>query len=91
MPAHILSLNTLPYYNTGNGNYIAIRVVNPAGKPVDYEIFFKVTKVSRRLLRLYVSSASVCDVTYQSQQPALRKIGFFIIAYSAKSEKSIIA
>ncbi|WP_369600456.1 hypothetical protein AAIA72_11460 [Hahella sp. SMD15-11] len=53
---------------TGYENWLTIEVLGPAGEPQEYEVYFRVTKQSRSLLRIYVESAYVRDKGYGDQK-----------------------
>ena len=79
-------------YHTGHGNFFTIELVSEDGTSQEYEIYFKVSRASRKgWLNLYVESAYARDSGYQTSQPKKRKIGLQVIAYNITHGKVIRA
>lgn len=57
-------------YFTGRENWMTIEVLTQDGDYQDYEIFFTITKQSKRYLRLYVESAYVRTVDGEVNKPS---------------------
>ncbi|OQX01463.1 MAG: hypothetical protein BWK73_45985 [Thiothrix lacustris] len=79
-------------YHTHHGTFFTIEAVNPEGVAQEYEVYFKLSRSSRKgWLTLYVQSAYVRDVAHGTAQPKQRKIGFQVIAYNIAVGKIIKA
>lgn len=89
LPAIAQSINQNPCYNTGKGNFFTLKMVGVSGREEEYEVYFKVSRERKGLLRLYVESAYTRDANYDSSQPAKRKINFFVIAHNIQANKPI--
>lgn len=77
-------------FNTGKGNFFTIELIDEAtGRTQEYEVYFKVTRVRKGLLRLFVQSAYIRDQEHNTAQPKKKKIGFFIIANNIQKNKPI--
>jgi hypothetical protein len=76
-------------YNTGKGNFFLIDLVESDGSISEYEVYFKVTRAGKGVLRLYVESAYIRDAEHGSAQPKKKKIRFFVIAYNVQKKKPI--
>lgn len=77
-------------FNTGKGNFFTIELVNEeTGNTEDYEIYFKVSRVKKGWLRLYIESAYVRDREHGTDQPEKKKINFFVIANNVQNNKPI--
>jgi len=87
LPDHIKNMPSFPCYHTGKGNFFTVRTETSSGQEVELEIYFNVSRETKRKLRLYIASAYVRDDTYKSQRPPENKIGFFTIAYRTKIKK----
>ena len=92
LPGIIQGLGERACYHTHHGTFFTIEVVNPAGVVQDYEVYFSLSRSSRKgWLTLYVQSAYVRDQNYGTAQPKRRKIGFQVIAYNILTGKEIKA
>lgn len=49
-------------FYTGYNNWLTIELFDKEGNPQAYEIFFTVTKQSKKMLRIFVESAYIRDV-----------------------------
>ena len=54
---------------TGHENWLTVEILDPAGKRLEYEVFFSLTKQSNRMLRIYVESAYVRDPANPGNRP----------------------
>jgi hypothetical protein len=61
------------------------------GQKVEYNIFFKVKKVAKGQLELFVESAFVRDLSYNSTRPNGKPVGFWAILYNTLHGKKIRA
>ena len=83
LPAIVRQLGERVCYHTHHGTFFTIEIVNSDGVAQDYEIYFKLSRSSRKgWLNLYVQSAYIRDPAYGTAQPKRRKIGFQVIAYN---------
>jgi len=60
---------------TGRRNWLTVEVLDAAGKPQEYEIFFRIFRQSSRVLRIFVDSAYVRDPhrSYKQPTPPMRR------------------
>lgn len=72
-------------FHTGKGNFFTIELSDQQ----EYEIYFKVSKSGKGLLRLFIESAYVRDKEHSSSRPKKKKISFFVIAYHVQSNQPI--
>ena len=73
--------------HTGHGNFFTIELLDEAGKTVDYDIFFTVSRSSKTgRLNLFVQSAFVRD---RDKLPRGKPIRFEIILYNVLTGKGI--
>lgn len=92
LPDIVQQLGERICYHTHHGTFFTVEIVSPDGVAQDYEVYFKLSRSSRRgWLTLYVQSAYVRDSNYRSTQPKRRKIGFQVIAYNLTTGKTIKA
>lgn len=89
LPDIAKSVDSMPCFNTGKGNFFVIKLTDYKGETNDYEVYFKVSKAGKGRLRLYVQSAYIRDSEHQSSQPKKKKIGFFIISHNTQTGKPI--
>ena len=61
------------------------------GGDENYEVYFRVSKDNRGLLRLFVQTAYVRDGKRGSAQSKRKKINFFVIAHNTRIGKKIKA
>jgi len=76
-------------YNTEKGNFFLIELVDADGQEKEYEIYFKVTRSGKGLLRLFIQSAYIRDAEHDGSQPAKKKINFYVIAYKVQIKQEI--
>ena len=92
LPTIVRQLGERVCYHTHHGTFFTIEVVNPDGVAQDYEVYFKLSRSSRKgWLTLYVQSAYLRDQEHGTAQPKRRKIGFQVIAYNIMTGKEIKA
>jgi len=91
LPGIIRSLGERACWHTHHGNFFTIEVTTKDGEKVEYEVYFDITRSSRKgeWLNLVIESAYVRTDNYKSAQPRKRKIGLHVIAYNKRSGKSI--
>jgi hypothetical protein len=66
-------------------------MVSHDGKKVEYDIFFDVTRATRKggWLNLVVQSAYIRDDRHQASRPKARKISLRVIAYKRMMKQDI--
>jgi len=90
LPGIVRSLGERQCWHTSKGNYFTIDLLESSGETNDYEVYFKVSRASRRgWLNIQIQSAYVRDEQYQTSQPKKRKIGFNVIARNTQRGKII--
>jgi hypothetical protein len=90
LPEIIRGLGDRVCWHTHHGNFFTIELTTEKGEEVEYEIYFDVTRATRRgWLNLIVESAYVRTEEYESTQPKKRKIRLEIIAYKRQQNKPI--
>lgn len=62
LPAIVEQLGERRCYFTGHSNWLVIEGITHAGKPVEYEVFFRLRRAGERALRLVVESAYVRNI-----------------------------
>lgn len=75
--------------HTGRGKYFTVEIVTADGTTIDYELFFKVRKVSKGRLEMIVETAFVRDIEHNSVRPAGRAVRFWIILHNTLNNKKI--
>lgn len=90
LPDIIAGLGKSKCFHTGYDNYLSIQLVDAQGVTVEYDIFFAVTRASKRgALNLYVQSAYVRDEEHANRPRTMRPIGFTIILFNVLNNKPI--
>lgn len=90
LPDIIKSMGDRTCYHTHHGNYFTIELTTKKNIPVEYEVYFDVTRATRRgWLNLVVQSAYIRTEEYESTQPKRRKIRLDVIAYNTQAKKPI--
>nr|VFJ69503.1 MAG: hypothetical protein BECKDK2373B_GA0170837_12463 [Candidatus Kentron sp. DK] len=90
LPEIIRSLGERNCYRTPHNNFFTIELTDREGNRVEYEIYFDVTRTSRKgWLNLVVQSAYVRTENYASTQPEKLKIGLDVIAHTRLTRKEI--
>lgn len=90
LPNIIQNLGDRICWHTHHGNFFTIELADKSGQKVEYEIYFDVTRASRRgWLNLVVQSAYARTEDYQTKQPKKRKIRLDVIAYNTQAKKKI--
>lgn len=69
LPGIFKSLPERKCFFTGHSNWLTIEIIGSCGNPLEYEVFFSLTKQSRNLLRVYVESAYVRDPDSPGNRP----------------------
>ena len=88
LPEIITSLNERTCWHTGHNNFFTIELATQEGDTAEYEIYFNVTKATRKgWLNLIVESAYVRTATYNTQRPKKRKIRLDVIAYNIQMNR----
>lgn len=72
-------------FHTGHGNFF---VLEHREDDETYEIYFRVEKVGKGRLKLFVQSAYIRD-SQHGTGPQSNKIGFFVILFNTLTEKPI--
>jgi hypothetical protein len=76
-------------YHTGKSNFLIIEAINKAGNLVEYEIFFTVSRSSRRgVLSLFVHSAYIRDAQH-GQLSRRKPIGIHFILFNVLNNRPI--
>ena len=90
LPEIVRDMGNRPCFVTKHDNFFTIEITLQSGLTVEYEVYFDVTKASRRgWLNLVVQSAYVRTAGYRSQQPRKRKIRLDVIAYKRRLNQDI--
>lgn len=90
LPYIVKSMGERVVWHTHHGNYFTIELTTKDGERVEYEMYFDITRASRRgWLNLVVQTAYIRTDAYQSLQPSKRKIAFDVIAYNTQVKKKI--
>lgn len=90
LPEIIRGLGERVCWHTHHGNFFTIELTTQVGEEVEYEIYFDVTRATRRgWLHLIVDSAYVRTEEYESSQPRKRKIRLDVIAYKRQKNKPV--
>lgn len=89
LPGLIQNLNAKKCMHTGKGNYLVIEVIDPAGKPENYEVYFEVSRPKSMSLRIFVQSAYVRDENHTSSTPRTKKISLFVLLHNTSCCKPI--
>jgi hypothetical protein len=93
----VARLDQCKCYHTGRGNYFSIQLVDASGAPVEYDVFFTVSRSSQKgVLNVFVQSAYVRDAEHMnrprpnaSRRPNLQPIGFHVILFNTLMGKAI--
>ena len=89
----VVALPSAPCFHTQHGNFFTLKGLNPqTGQEEDYEVYFVVSKSSRRpaMLNLFVQSAYIRD-QHHINKPRRKKINFFVILHNVLHGKAIKA
>lgn len=71
-----------PRHNNNRRNFFSVEVIRENSTTVEYDIFFKMKKVSKGRLEMLVETAFVRDPDYDSTRPDGRPIRFWIILHN---------
>jgi len=86
----IKSLGDRVCWHTHHGNYFTIELVTQEGEVIEYEVYFDVTRASRKgWLNLIVQTAYVRTEDYKTTQPRKRRIRLDVVAYNTQLRKPI--
>ena len=92
LPDIAKSLSNRPCFHAGRGNFFVTELMDVnGGRNENYEVYFRVSRDNRGLLRLFVQTAYVRDRNRGSAQPKRKKINFFVIAHNTRAGKKIKA
>jgi hypothetical protein len=80
-----------PRHNGSRGNFFTIEITTEDGQTAEYNVFFKVKKVAKGQLELFVESAFVRDPQYKSTRPSGKPISFWVILHNTLHGKKIRA
>ena len=85
LPDIAKSLGERPCFHAGRGNFLVPESVevDRSGGREEYEMYFRVSKTGRNLLRLYVQTAYVREREPHSPQPGRKRINFFLTSSPA--------
>lgn len=75
LPDIAKQINRKTCFHTGKGNFFTIETPNQQ----EYEIYFKVSKSDKGLLRLFIESAYIRDNLHKSSQPKKKKYLFMLL------------
>ncbi len=90
LPSIVESLGDRACWHTNKGNYFTIELTTESGEDIEYEVYFDVTRASRRgWLNLVVQSAYVRTDSYASTRPKKRRIRISVIARNIQLRKKI--
>ena len=95
LPELFRTLNQREIRRTGHGNFMQISDEQQNGEVVEYELYFKPSKMQKdgvRRVRLYVQSAFVRNEAHRKYRPRpknARKIGLFVILFNTLRSKPI--
>ena len=92
LPEIIQTLPTRkPRHNSNRRNFFSVEIITENGVTVEYNIFFKVKKVSKGRLEMIVETAFVRDLDYDSLRPEGKPIRFWIILHNTLNNIKIRA
>ena len=90
LPEIIRGLDDRVCWHTHHGNFFTIEVVTQDGQNLEYEVYFDVTRATRKgWLNLVIQTAYVRTEKYKSAQPRKRRIRLDVIAYNKQMGKKI--
>jgi len=90
LPEIIQGLGDRGCWHTHHGKYFTIKMLTKEGVEVEYEVYFDVTRATRKgWLNLVVESAYVRTEDYEPTQPKKRKIRLHVIAHNKQNGKRI--
>ena len=91
LPKIIREIGTKQCSHTGQGNFFIVELIDHRGLPVEYEVYFDVSRKSKAKgrMKLFVQSAYVRDAAGQAYRPNPKRIRFHVIAYNTKIGKPI--
>jgi hypothetical protein len=80
-----------PRHNNNRRNFFSVEAIAENGAAVEYDIFFKVRKVSKGRLEMIVETAFVRDLDHDSLRPDGKPIRFWIILHNTLNNIKIRA
>ncbi|MGH7813669.1 MAG: hypothetical protein ACREQI_06660 [Candidatus Binataceae bacterium] len=90
LPGIVRGIGTRRCFHTGHGNFFTIEVVDDDGTRLDYSVYFKVSRRSKRgWLNLYIESAYVQGKIPRRRPHPPRPIRFSVIAYNVAMGRPI--
>jgi hypothetical protein len=90
LPEIVAGLANRKCYHTGHGNFFSIELIDEAGNKVEYDIFFAVSRSSRRgVLNLFVQSAYVRDEKHANRPQKKPVVGFHIILFNTLQNRPL--
>lgn len=84
LPDIARSVNKQACYHTGKGNFFTFELLDENDEVQHYEVYFRVSKAKKGILRLFVESAYIQDNPIKKP-----KINFFVIAHNTLTNKPI--
>lgn len=89
LPGIVESLANRHCRQTGRSNYITVECLTGDGKPIEYDVFFTVSRSSKRgRLNLFIQSAYIRDDP-KSRPPSQKPIRFLIILHNTLNNRPI--
>lgn len=80
---------TLPsrkiYHNNQRRNFFTVEMITASGERIEYDVFFKMKKMSKGRLEMIVETAFVRDPGYDSIRPHGRPIRFWIVLHNTRN------
>ena len=90
LPGILRGLGQRRCFHTGRGNFFSIEIVRRDGRVVEYDIFFAVSRSSRKgRINLFVQSGYIRDKTHASNRPATKPISLYVILFNTLNNKPI--
>jgi hypothetical protein len=76
-------------YHTGHGNFFTIEIIENGEEPLQYEVYFTLTRSARRgVLNLRVESAYIRDREHQTKHNK-KSISFFVLLFNTQNNRPI--
>ena len=91
LPLIIREIGNKQCSHTGKGNFFIVELIDHRGLPVEYEVYFDVSKKSKvkGRMKLFVQSAYVRGAAGQAYRPNPKRIRFHVIAHNTKMGRPI--
>lgn len=87
LPSIIQALPAKKAHHGNRSNFFSVEIITENGTTVEYDIFFKMKKVSKGRLEMLVQTAFVRDPAHESTRPDGKPIRFWIILYNTLNNK----